>query len=397
MNRLKIAVASSGLGHVTRGIETWAHDLAYALHARGHDVILYKGGGSPLVSFERVVPCWQRESKRTRTLLRWSPRRVRWRFGLGSPYAVEQTTFALRLLPILRRDRPHILHLQDPQIALVTHRAWRLGIVPTRILLAHGTEEPLDFLKRFDFLQHLAPFYHEEARRAGVDHPAWTAIPNFIDTEHFQPGTAPHMRRELGIPDEAVVVICVAAIKRHHKRIDFLLHEFAQTRAQRPDLPLWLIVAGGWETETNDLIALGQTLLGDRVRFLVRFPRERIPNLLQAADLFALTSLKEMMPIALLEAISTGLPCLVHHDPVLRWIIGTGGEALDLTRSGTLAQAIIRLADQPERRRELGRQARTHCLETFSTQAVVERIVNHYHRVMTFDPNASALKATIDP
>jgi hypothetical protein len=41
---LKIAVVSSGLGHVARGIETWADDLAAALYKRGVDVTLFKGG-----------------------------------------------------------------------------------------------------------------------------------------------------------------------------------------------------------------------------------------------------------------------------------------------------------------------------------------------------------------
>jgi hypothetical protein len=43
---MKIAIASSGLGHVTRGIETWADDLGTALHRCGVNVTLFKGGES---------------------------------------------------------------------------------------------------------------------------------------------------------------------------------------------------------------------------------------------------------------------------------------------------------------------------------------------------------------
>ena len=69
----KIAVASSGLGHVTRGIEAWASDLAAALAVRGDDVTLYKGGGRPEASYEQVLPCWQRAEPRTRRVVRCLP------------------------------------------------------------------------------------------------------------------------------------------------------------------------------------------------------------------------------------------------------------------------------------------------------------------------------------
>ena len=42
---MKIAIASSGLGHVNRGIEAWADDLGAALFVGGHSVLLCKGAG----------------------------------------------------------------------------------------------------------------------------------------------------------------------------------------------------------------------------------------------------------------------------------------------------------------------------------------------------------------
>ena len=81
---MKIVIASSGLGHVNRGIEAWADDLATALFAGGHSVLLCKGAGGKNCEYERVIPCLRRESKATRLILRLVPRRVSWRFGLGS-------------------------------------------------------------------------------------------------------------------------------------------------------------------------------------------------------------------------------------------------------------------------------------------------------------------------
>ena len=389
--RPRIAIASSGLGHVARGIEAWAQDLAEALAARGEDVLLLQGAGEPSVAFAQVVQCWPRESPQARRVLKALPRWLGWRLGLGSGYGVEQATFAWNLLWLLRREQIDILHVQDPYVALWVERASRQGLVRARTILAHGTEESPEFLHEFRYVQHLAPWHLEEARAAGVWKPTWTAIGNFIDTQRFSPGRDDALRRELQIPPEALVIATSAAIKRHHKRIDYLLREFAALVQRRPDLPLYLVVAGGRESDTDELVAEGNRLLGQRVRFLVRFPRARMSGLYRAADVLVLASLKEMMPIALLEATASGLACVVNDHPVLRWMTGPGALAADLSREGALAEQLERLAADAELRVRLGALARAHCEMNFSREAVVDRIVAYYQSVLT--PEAPAVLA----
>jgi glycosyltransferase involved in cell wall biosynthesis len=381
-NGPRVAVASSGLGHVARGIETWASDLGHALAERGASVLLCKGAGSSEAGYERVVPCLTRESLRTQKVLARLPRFLGWRLGLGNGYGVEQTTFAWNLLSVLRAGRIDILHVQDPQVATLVQRAQALGLVKTRTILAHGTEEPVEFQRRITYLQHLAPWHLEESRQAGAWKPTWTAIPNFVDTRQFAPGGAPCLRAELGIPAEAIVVLTAAAIKRHHKRIDYLLSEMAALVTRRPDLPLYLVIAGGWEAETDALIAEGQARLGERVRFLVRFPRSRMSELYRLADVFVLGSLKEMMPIALLEATASGLPCVVNAHPVMQWMIGPGGAAIDMSQPGALAAELERLASDPQLRQRLGLAAREHCQANFGKDKVVDQILDYYAQVM---------------
>ncbi|MBY0396053.1 MAG: glycosyltransferase, partial [Thermoleophilia bacterium] len=309
---------------------------------------------------------------------------------LGSGYAVEQTTFALHLVRHLRRERADVLHVQDPLVALLAQRARQLGLIRTRTILAHGTEEPPDFLRRIHYLQHLAPWHLEQVKAAGVWKPSWTAIPNFIDADRFAPGRSDALRAELGIPPDGLVVLTAAAIKRSHKRIDYLLAEFARLRELAPDLPAWLVVAGGWEVETDELVAEGAKRLGDRVRFLVRFPRARMPELYRAADVFALCSLFEMMPIALIEATAAGLPCVVNGHPILEWMTGDGGVRLDMAAPGALADALRGLLTDTNGRAEMGRAARAHCLAHFSRDAVVTQILDYYHRVTGRAPAALA-------
>ncbi len=301
---------------------------------------------------------------------------------MGSGYGIEQRTFARNLIRLLAREKIDLLHVQDPLVALLCQNAQQRGRIKTRTILAHGTEEPFTFLHQFIYLQHLAPWHLDEARRAGYYRDTWTTLPNFIDTDHFRPGRSEALRSELGIPADGLVVLAVAAIKRRHKRIDYLVREFQILTGRCPDLPAWLVVAGGREPQTEEVIAEATHLLGDRVRFLVRFPRPRMAELYRAADLFTLGSLKEMMPMALLEALASGLPCVVHQHPVMQWMVGPGGRGTDLTATGGWADAVAPLLRDPPRRAALGQHARAHCLQHFSRDRVVDQIVDYYNAVL---------------
>ena len=67
--------------------------------------------------------------------------------------------------------------------------------------------------------------------------------------------------------------------------------------------------------------------------------------------MFALCSLAEGLPRALIEAMERGLPCIAHDYPVARYALGVHGILGDLTRPGTLAALLAddRLAADDDR------------------------------------------------
>ncbi len=207
---MKIAIASSGLGHVSRGIETWALDTAVALsgvgsqESGGLEVTLFSaapvslgnantaeqkeskerkselmvsaGGGDKKSSsfpsfpsvqtplFVRVLPCLKRGDGLTRLIVRISPG-FTWRWGWTSGYEIEQRSFWRRLWPILRDEGYDILHVQDPRLADLCRRYRKAGKLKTKEILAHGTEETVEFLAQFDYVQHLAPWHLEQTEK----------------------------------------------------------------------------------------------------------------------------------------------------------------------------------------------------------------------------------------
>lgn len=264
-------------------------------------------------------------------------------------------------------------------------------------------------------------------------------MPNFVDCEVFRPAAdvagKQALRQALGVPSDTLVVGCVAAVKKHHKRIDYLIREFHQwavdsrqstealnPRVNRPPYTVhrpqhsgYLLIAGAKTGETDELITLAESLIPGRYKILTDLGRDRMPDLYRAMDVFVLTSLFEMMPIALLEALASGLPAITNDHPVLTWMTGAvgsgqwavdsgqshrqpstvyrqpspvprllstgvGGTAIDMSEDGALTHALAELT--PEWIAEHGRQARERALQMFSREVVISQYVDYYRQVL---------------
>ena len=373
---MKIALLSSGLGHIKRGIETWTEDLYIALKEREIEVTVYCGESFEAYSEFNNVSCLKRTQPFSQWLLK-SKLPILWKFGWGGGYMTEQITFVSNILPVLKKEQYDIIHTQDPFVALKCDEYFKKGFIRSKTILAHGTEEPFEFLDKISYLQHLAPYHQQEAKQNGVKNVRSFAVGNFVDTIKFSPDVKTDLRKELGILDDVFVILSVAAIKCHHKRIDYLIDEIYQIK----DNNVYLLVAGGRESDTDELIQIAKEKLGDRAKFLVNFPRERIPEVYASADIFTLCSLKEMMPIALLEAISSGLPAIINKYPVEEWMIGDGGDSIDMNKKGELACTILKYMDN-NYLKEKSIKARKHAVDNFSKNIIVDQIVKMYKEVL---------------
>ena len=185
---MKIAIASSGLGHVARGVETWAGDTAVALEefrsSIGSDdhspntnpcnlstVTLFSAAPLQPITHHsslltiRVLPCLKRGDTLAKLISRFAPGFM-WRWGWKSAYDLEQKSFWKLLWPILRDEGYDILHVQDPLLADLCRQYREKGKIRTKEILAHGTEETPEFLAKFPYVQHLAPWHLEQTLKA---------------------------------------------------------------------------------------------------------------------------------------------------------------------------------------------------------------------------------------
>jgi len=118
------------------------------------------------------------------------------------------------------------------------------------------------------------------------------------------------------------------------------------------------------------------------VRFLGHRPDIR--ELLQAADLAVLPSYREGMPRSLLEAAACGLPLVATDVPGCREIVSNGvnGLLVPPLDSKLLAEAIIELLGDRERREAMGKRSRAIACELFSQDRVVRETMGVYVKAL---------------
>ncbi len=130
-----------------------------------------------------------------------------------------------------------------------------------------------------------------------------SAIGNGRDPALFHPDPAARarIRAEFGVPDDRVVVVAVSRLVRHKGYPELLaaMREVRRRTVGRRRAP----ASDHGEDLEPAFAAAG---LGDRLRRLGY--RDDIPALLAAADIFALPSHFEGLPMSVIEAMLAGLP-----------------------------------------------------------------------------------------
>ncbi len=166
----------------------------------------------------------------------------------------------------------------------------------------------------------------------------------------------------------------LSPVKNH----ETLLHAFQKVLQFIPSSVL--IIAGDGELKEN-LVTLAEKLNIDGHVHFLGFRRD-IPDILKSFDVFILPSLREGLPLALLEAMASGLPVVASDVGGIPEVVGDGDFALlvDPHSPEGLAEAMVRMAQRPaEELRELGTKARRRALNDFSA----ERMIRDYEQVYT--------------
>ncbi len=136
---------------------------------------------------------------------------------------------------------------------------------------------------------------------------------NAIDTSayRYDPAIAKQVREEFGITDPNTFVLGHVGRFFPQKNHVFLIDVFVQVHKRHPNSMLWLVGGGELNDELKNQIKakVNELDLTDAVKFLG--VRSDVNRLMQGMDSFVLPSLYEGLPVTMIEAQSSGLPCTI--------------------------------------------------------------------------------------
>lgn len=178
------------------------------------------------------------------------------------------------------------------------------------------------------------------------------------------------LRTELGLPDDRVVLVCVANLFPYKGHAD-LLAALALLRADHVGRVTLLLVG----RDAGARVALEAQVARLGLAACVRFLGERsdVPDLLAASDIGILASHEEGFSNAVIEGMAAGLPMVVSDvgGNAEAVIDGECGHVVPAHEPATLAQALADLIGDAGRRQTMGDAARRRVAASFSLDACV--------------------------
>jgi glycosyltransferase involved in cell wall biosynthesis len=334
----------------------------------------------------------------------------------------QDATALYRLVALVRRERPHIVHTHTSKAGILGRQAARWAGVPVVVHTPHGHlfHSYEGRLKTALFIRlersfaawtdRLVALTDTERRehlefRIGRDD-QWRTIHSGVDFSSFEAnrGQRYSVRASLGIPKEAVVLGTVGRlvpVKGHQYLIDAL----ARLAADRS--PLCLLLVG--DGPLREALVTRARSLGLAVRIhppaaageaLERGPavpapaaratvhmlglRSDVPRLLSAMDLFVLPSLNEGMGRVLVEAMAMELPCVASRVSGVPDVVEEGrtGLLVPPRDAAALARAIGSLLDDRQTARAMGRRGRQTVLPAFGLERMIDRLESLYRELL---------------
>lgn len=214
-------------------------------------------------------------------------------------------------------------------------------------------------------------------------------VPNGVDVERFHPsndGTA--VRRELDVDAGAPLVGIVCRLDVW-KGVDTFLRAAHICRATRPDTR-YVVVGGpieGVESHAQALGELADTLgVADVVRFAGwHFGPEDMPRVHAALDVCVVASKQpEPFGLVVLEAMASGRPVVAtnHGGPREICVHGDTGLLVPPDDPRAMADAIVRLLNDPAEARAKGAAGRHRVEAHFTQQRMVEGLQQVYDELL---------------
>ena len=316
------------------------------------------------------------------------------------------TRHNVELWRLLRRLRPAVVHLNDlPEAAVaapalmalrlpvVTHVRNEMRMRPRHqlALALSGAHVTISNGVAAANLSRVSPVLRKRIARRG--HVIYNGIDLSAVAAHEAAADRAAIRGRLGLAPDHVVALVTASLEERKGQLPLVEHVLPRALADAPSLRV--LMAGGTKPRdgrpATDVYRraveakIQASGIGDRV-FMLGY-RADIFDLLVAADLVVLTSLREGLGRAIIEASAFGRPSVAFAVPGVTETIDDGqtGRLIAPGDHSAFSQALVELAANPSQRRRFGDAARLLAAERFdvatnaaSMEALIESVFDPY-------------------
>jgi glycosyltransferase involved in cell wall biosynthesis len=290
----------------------------------------------------------------------------------------------LALRRVMRTFQAEIVNThsgRDTQLAGMAARTLggnRPRIVRTRHLALPITSR-FTYNHLVDHVVTVSSFVRDYLISAGVSADRITAVPTGIDFQRYRPDPkGGSLRQELGLgPDVPLVgTVAILRFKKGHSEI----LDAAPTVLKTLPEAHFVFAGDGPMLETIQARIAAEGL-EQRVHLLGL--RRDVVNVLQSLDLFVLPTHQEALGTAFVEAGAMGLPAIGSDiDGIPEVVVhGETGLLVPPLNGAALADAILELLQAPDRRRQLGANARQRVSRLFTREAMARGMATLYQRL----------------
>jgi glycosyltransferase involved in cell wall biosynthesis len=299
-----------------------------------------------------------------------------------------------RLIRLMKKHSYHIVHTHSSKAGIIGRwAAWVAG-VPVIIHTVHGWghhDHQHPFVRKFYILLEKLTLKITDQLIAvsgkniskgledgiGQDN-NYSVIRSGIELERFgHPQVDKQtMRKQLGIPSDAIIVGTVTRLSPQKAPLDFI--QAATILAQKMNKVYFVLVGDG---PLYDAVVKKAKANNIEHKIIMTGLRRDIPELMNCFDIFVLSSLWEGLPRVIPQAMASGVP-------VIATAIDGSAEIVQSERNGLLVppgkpeyivNAVMRLVNNPKLGKYLTGEA-LKSMNEYSAQKMVERIERLYLR-----------------
>ena len=208
-----------------------------------------------------------------------------------------------------------------------------------------------------------------QAETEGVKPERIAVIPNGITPIDLELGNRANARKEAGISNGDLYLLSVGRLV-YQKGHEFLIHAMPDVLRHYPNTKAGICGDGVLRSQLEEQIL--KLDLSDSVRLLGQW--DNVSRFLAIADVFILPSRWEGLPIALLEAMSVGLPVIATRVEGVEEVVEdqVHGLLVPLEDSEALAKAILQLINDPKKRNEMGMAASMRVKQLYTVNRMCE-------------------------